>query len=412
MSFHKKSGLLSLQGEVDGFSGLGSTTAYLWWLLLLGWMFFSSGCQDLDHVESSITVQGGDPALWNVDDSAAWDVDGGDRRALLTEIAGAAIVDSNHVVLANGRLPPVIRLHGRASGLEWEFGGEGSGPGEFAVIARAWSDRAGHFLAWDPLLGRITAIDIVSGKMSTVPAVRDGGVYSGAVAIHGSVGDSILVGRPNAAVSPGAREDGLAESPILLQRVGNSTWDTLGVLPRLEYYQTSNGSVAPVPLGPQAVLTATATTIVTGFGDEFELTEFDPNGNRVARFGRRLASRPITEAHREGFRRELLSRVTGGGAEQWRAMVTARLLDAPFPSTFPAFDRIVSAKDGSIWVRHYLEPDGGAETWSVFDTDRHLAGEITLPAGLRLIDASGEAVLGVVLDDLGVPSLRFLPLIK
>lgn len=387
------------------------------WITLIWLMLFCSACRDIDHrdrdqMERNGTILGEDPGLWTVDESAAWEVDGGQVGALLTEVVGATIVDSDHVALANGRLPPVVRLHGRTSGLEWEFGGEGEGPGEFAVIARAWPDRAGHFVAWDPLLGRITAIDLVDGEMSAVPAVQDGGIYSGTVAIQGLVGDSVLVGRPNGAIPPGARGAGLAASPILVQRMGSSTWDTLDVLPRLEYYQTSSGSVAPVPLGPQAVLAATSTTIVTGFGDHFSLTEIAPTGNHLVGFGRRLESRPITEAHREAFRRELLSRVTGGGAEQWRAMVTARLLDAPFPSRLPAFDRIVAAKDGAIWVRHFLEPGGSVETWSIFDEARDLSGEITLPPGLRLLDASGDAVLGVVDDELGVPSLRYLPLVK
>jgi hypothetical protein len=387
------------------------------WITLIWLTLLCSACRDPDHpgldrVERNGAILGEDPGLWAVDESAAWEIDGGAGGALLTEVVGAAIVDSDHVVLANGRLPPVVRLHGRTSGLEWEFGGEGAGPGEFAVIARAWPDRAGHFVVWDPVLGRITAIDVVDGEMSAVPAVQDGGVYSGTVAIHGLVGDSVLVGRPNAAIPPDARGAGLAALPLLVRRAGHSTWDTLDVLPRLEYYETSSGSVAPIPLGPQAVLAATSTTIVTGFGDDFSLTEIAPTGEHLLVFGRRLESRPITEAHREAFRRELLSRVTGGGAEQWHAIVAARLLDAPFPSRLPALDRIVAAKDGSVWVRHFLAPGGAVETWSIFDEDRHLSGEITLPPGLRLLDASDDAVLGVVEDDLGVPSLRYLPLLK
>lgn len=67
-----------------------------------------------------------------------------------------------------------------------------------------------------------------------------------------------------------------------------------------------------------------------------------------------------------------------------------------FPDSLPHFDDMVTADDGSVWVKRYLSI--APRRWYVFDKDGRWLGSLDLPDRFTLKGISDDLVYGVSRD--------------
>lgn len=66
-------------------------------------------------------------------------------------------------------------------------------------------------------------------------------------------------------------------------------------------------------------------------------------------------------------------------------------------------------RDGRLWVRDFAPPwEEGS--WRVFDAEGRWIGSVTVPPRTRLLDLAGDRILVELTDELGVTTVRVLPL--
>jgi hypothetical protein len=96
---------------------------------------------------------------------------------------------------------------------------------------------------------------------------------------------------------------------------------------------------------------------------------------------------------------EFTSPRTGGSIAQWRGWVEEAIY---VPAHFTPVSRVVAGGDGTIWLE--LNPPPGPEQadWLVLDGEGEPLGRVRLPAGLRVLAADRQALLGVERDELDV----------
>ena len=80
----------------------------------------------------------------------------------------------------------------------------------------------------------------------------------------------------------------------------------------------------------------------------------------------------------------------------------ARLPEQPPVDSYPAFEEIMTDRDGYLWVREYRMFGEGAMVWTVFDSEGRIQGLVETPVGLDVFEIGEDYVLGLVEDELGV----------
>ena len=88
------------------------------------------------------------------------------------------------------------------------------------------------------------------------------------------------------------------------------------------------------------------------------------------------------------------------GGRESAEKLASELVEVP-GYCMPVSEGVVS-DSGDVWLRRDCSGDLAAEWWVVSST-AGLIGEVTLPAEVSLRDVRGEAALGTLKDDLGVP---------
>ena len=123
-------------------------------------------------------------------------------------------------------------------------------------------------------------------------------------------------------------------------------------------------------------------------GETFQVSVFDKSGRleSIFRLDRSPASlSPETEAR-------YLREATEAGRE----------ISAPFPSSLPAYDKLVVDDMGRVWAHRYAPFQDGPNETDVFGADGVYLGDVVMPVGFTLFDVRGGRALGVAKDELDV----------
>jgi hypothetical protein len=84
-----------------------------------------------------------------------------------------------------------------------------------------------------------------------------------------------------------------------------------------------------------------------------------------------------------------------GFAGQIESALRLSLDRAPFPSTMPAYGRVIADRDGRLWLEEYQPPGTEHPRWWVLDPVGGLLGLVTLPPGFTPTDIRRDALLGL-----------------
>ena len=324
------------------------------------------------------------------------------------------VVSASGLILvrrANAGLIDVLGADGRHIR---SIGGLGEGPGEFRVAMR-------HGLVGDTLWVR----DFPNPRISTFlldgtfletegRPVDFGARFTAPTGVSG-----LLVGgafaRPDAYVME-TRDR--VQVPILIGNRDLTAVDTLVTQPNPDGMflpDVGNWGFTPYPLPPLVSFAGDGSGIlIADWTDDpegpLELRLVDSSG--ASRWARtlRLERRAVSDRVRDS----LVSRgmeLAAGPHERARARDGSisrnlrELVEAglPIPEFEPPVFRILLGVDGSVWLQRSDGSDG--RQWLVLDPSGESEFEVTLPASVRVAQASREAIWATDIDDLDVPYL-------
>lgn len=305
----------------------------------------------------------------------------------LFQVAAGRLLDGGGLALANAGTSEVL-VFGREGELELRIGGKGEGPGEFEWISALDVDSAGHILAYDPRLGRLTR------------AAADG---SGVEVQRLSPPNNFVDLEPLAWLADGriaavygdmrmfqASGEARDTIPLMLFDSEGESVDTVGLWPATEWAFVSfsrGASRAEVGFGGAAAYSGRNGRFAIGSTDTLDITVFGADGLPAMRIAGGGARTAVESADAERWRQELLESRSRGPEELRRAIA-----DFPYRSVYPAFGDLVVDDSGRLWIGAYARPTASARDWVVIGTDGSVEGVVSLPASARILDIAGDRI--------------------
>lgn len=268
------------------------------------------------------------------------------------------------------------------------IGREGSGPGEFEAPLMIQAFGGDSLLIWDPYLGRLSWLDANSGTGRSVNLSRAG--LLGGNPIVGLLRDGRIVGRREVLKRDGPMKlPGRTATLLLMGPDVGPDGARADALP--DTFVFAAGDARGYRFFQPTLQTATdGERLFAGISSEWRINIYALDGRELGELSRPWTPRAVTAADRARIRAAL----TRPG------MAPEFLADDRFDATVPAFGRILSAGDGSIWVLDYAAPYEGPDSASVFSHVGTFLGVIDLPPHFRPSEVGADYVVGTAtLDD-------------
>ena len=279
----------------------------------------------------------------------------------------------------------------------------GRGPGEYEQLLRVFRGPGDTLLAWDVPTDRIDVRDR-NGKLVRAFNIPNTLVFAG-------------LGSRGAVFAPYQRPDlekpGVHQDTVVLQHLRNDgtagevvarlpgSWNDVG---RARGGSTWRG----VMLSGSPMLAGGTHGSVFVHGDEFTTYWFG-DGGRLAAISRvRLPRARVTDADRRDDERrwsDQLARNPRIRAESGRP--------APAYATWrPQVTRVVVDGEGRAWLQRWTRYESRVAEWIVLERFGAPIARITMPATFIPNDIAADYVLGILLDDDGVQSVRKYSLVQ
>jgi hypothetical protein len=135
--------------------------------------------------------------------------------------------------------------------------------------------------------------------------------------------------------------------------------------------------------GDEVLVTAGSARVIERWSRSGRLLERLSDGRDPVRVSRSMQSR-----YRERRIRSVRGRTEEDSLER-------DLEGTPWPEFAMAWDRLVVAEDGRIWVRDYGPDAGQSAVWTVFDGSSGVIAQTRTPPGFEVMAVSGDFLLGV-----------------
>jgi hypothetical protein len=175
--------------------------------------------------------------------------------------------------------------------------------------------------------------------------------------------------------------------------------DTLAAVGGRVYYG-NKGSAVPVHASPGPFLAARKGRIVAASSDRYELSVFDERAQLRQIVRNDIPNPPVPVSADTGTERPPIS-AEGGRRQQ---------LVPPEPESAPAFDALLLANHGTIWIRRYSGVALMAD-WHIYDHEGRWTAIARLPTSFRPTEITETEILGIWRDELDVESVRLFRLL-
>ncbi len=304
--------------------------------------------------------------------------------------------------LATGEIvvaePTRVRLYDERGDLQWSFGRDGQGPGEFGRLTDL-EMRGDTIVAWDYWQRRVTLIT-QAGELARVVTIAEGILGSDLLLL----GDRLALETRFASMEEGG--------PMGLVRVPSAILaaDWEGRI--LETITDSPGSEGVRVAGPGGIsdhraifgrsshLAELRGDLVIGDAVFLGFRQFDADGN-LKRMVRGVRDLTLTDSLYQDERDARLE------SSQDRTLTLEGLSLLPRPHLRPAYLELRVDRTGAVWlrehrgeIRNFLHQD--PRHWEVFGADGEWLGAVTTPAGVEIYEIGDDWILGMRPDDLGV----------
>lgn len=158
------------------------------------------------------------------------------------------------------------------------------------------------------------------------------------------------------------------------------------------------------PMAPSAHWQPLGRCTAFGYGDAWSFEILAPGGSDVYQtvgLIRAPANRAtaVTAEIREEF--ITASMAAGLGSSRFASALEKLIREQQFPDSAPHFARIMTTRDGALWVQRYRGPNTDREdAWTIVDAGNTRAFRLTLPPGTRLLGVGrGRALIAVKDED-------------
>jgi hypothetical protein len=340
---------------------------------------------------------------WMVVDSAVLDLaDSGNAPAYEFErVTDALWLDDGRIVVADDGWREV-RFFSPSGEFIASVGRAGEGPGEFQRIQTISPWRGDSIVVFDQRLDRATVLS-ENGGVRTIPLadLSHRPEYLRALGASGLIG---LFSSP--AFQPA--EPGAYRVPYLVIRLDEQgvVLDTLGQIGGREGYW-AQGISGPLLIGKDGHLAARGGDAVFGDADSLQYERYregigSTQRVRVPTFDLTLSAQEVEDVRQRFLRPQ--------DPPDVRRAVEAM----PFPSSRPAFSKLLIDDEGCLWAASYRipgEPEGPRD-WQVFDSVGTWLGRVSVPARFSPLDIGSDFILGVWLDPLDVHHVQIRPLVR
>ncbi|MGD8495838.1 MAG: hypothetical protein PVF05_06570 [Gemmatimonadales bacterium] len=332
----------------------------------------------------------------------------GPEEFLFSGVGAAELLDDGRLVVADRS--GTLRYYDAAGAYLGSFGGLGEGPGEFSnAIMGLWQRSADTLVAFDARRWRLSVVadgglvavfSVIPPKANRDPGrglLADGSVVfaervfdiqpSGFSPIHHIVQCAPLAEAPADTVftADGARFGRITEMASGATFVGSPVFE------------------------PDYVVTAAADRILASSCHEPELRQLAPDGTleRIVRWDE--PDRRVAPADVDAYWEARIARIDD---EDYREMQEQRRDAVPANEQFPACDDLHAVDGHTTWIERFPRP-GAPNDWLILE-DGELRSRVRLPAGSRLLAATGRRVATVERDELDVEHVRVyeLPIVK
>lgn len=281
------------------------------------------------------------------------------------------------------------------------FGGQGSGPGDFAAPVFLEVADSEVFVL-DVGLNRVTAFD-TSGIFLRRFTVDMGGLVGTSGVFEAGGPDEIYVlGEPVPFVAA-ARDTG---SAVLLRltrsgEIADSVF-TYSANVWTPIRRVDGGvSYVKTRFAPEPRLAAKPGALAVATLARYLIEVRQPDGALVRRVARQYQTVAVTDELRDS----VLDLMVRGGKLPRDALEAVQ-----FARFIPAIERLVLDDQGRLWVNPYA-PDEPTRR-DVFDEEGRFLGPIYLPLEIRLEDVRGDRVCGVVAQPSGASAVMCLRIIE
>jgi hypothetical protein len=328
-----------------------------------------------------------------------------DRVQWLTRLTDGTIV------VANGGTSE-IRFYDAAGRHLRTSGRSGAGPGEYRAITYLRRLAGDTVLVYDAMNRRLTYLDAAGAHVRDVSMAGDQPLRVVAALEDGT----LLSTAPRPSRPPANTE--FARDTAAYQVVGND-----GALPLERHYPGGErrmqlneqaGSIMAIqimtlPFARNVFVSASQDAFVIGSNYAYELHVVDAAGV-LRTIIRRLdvVPQPVTTDLIDRFVDVQVARQREAGRTVDEAASRRLAQSYHRVEAVPAYERVLAADDGSIWVQDWAPPvaQRAADRWSVFAADGALRGAVDVPYGFRPLYVDADAVIGVIRDDYDVEYVR------
>ncbi len=284
-------------------------------------------------------------------------------------------------------------------------GRKGQGPAEFSDIGLMMR-LPGDSLAVESL--RYTSIFAPNGEF--VRQVRYGPFAPGllaepfvAVLERFSDGSAVVGDLPQGRGNAQRASRWVDSSTLLLVNSAGAVERYLDRVPAVTFAATV-AAPRPLTFGPELVHASAADRVFLGFGDQYEIREYDATWT-LRRIVRRAWTPTILSARDvDGYVDAWMTLwSTDKGLVRERDRLARR--NAAFPDVLPAFVDLLASPSGELWLR---DPDlrdaarcaclssaaAGPSTWNVFEASGRWLGAVRMPARFTPAEVGSDYVLG------------------
>jgi hypothetical protein len=364
-----------------------------------------------DSAGARIVDNGQAPASrWHTGESPLFTVGWGSDAPTFTWVQSGRILPDGGAVVGDFAAGAIYRI-GADGSVVATWGRKGEGPGEYQGLDAI-------LVLGDSIVvsdGRLRRITVLSGQgvvLATHPLV---GTFLHHVSSTLPDGRLLLVpGEGYSGVNETRPEWVFETQPVLALDLEGGSTDTLADLPHLRRWLGTRGA-SPGPVTVRGRASGLADGFAWARADHSEVRWYDHTG-ALTQIGRwREDPPPLTPEWRADVVQILVEAYASSGAEP--ALVATRLaeLEEGFDrheGPLPYWDAFHVDRQGNAWLREYAPPGQPSGRWRVVTRDGTFMGWVDLPDVVAILDITDDRVLAVRLDDLDVPAVVMIPLLK
>ncbi len=325
----------------------------------------------------------------------------GPEETQLYGVRGASRLSDGRIALVNSQAPD-LRIFGSDGEYLATHGRKGEGPGEFQTPSLVGLLPGDTIVVVD---WRLKAIDLFHPDEGFIEGAIATPELQGFLIPAGMFADGTVI---SLQMLQGDFKEGFARRPVHYRSVGRdgNLRTDFGEFPGDETVLKARTegdamfmTVASVPFGKGAKRAVGPHVFYYGSQDTYEIRAIDQDGTltRLIRL-----DRPVMEVLPEHVEADISLSLEMAETEDQARTIRQNRQDMPVPGVHPAYGEIYADVLGWLWVEDYRLPGNDVPTFTIFDGEGRLAGSITLPEGLRVLEIGEDYLIGLLRDELEV----------